>query len=226
MGYNEQSESLYSILGIPEKATHKDIRKAYLKKIVSEHPDKGGSKENFERVQKAYSTLSNCEERAIYDERRGVSQHNDCQAVRVDPNTAPRTYFSGDGIKVEVHGQTQIPKGDRYFRMKGTSVGQQTETCSDDNLSVLNSAICHGKENLRDSPLSLPARRQLGNSYLNRSKYYITKGKLHHARFDIEEVLSLCPEHEEALLILDTLLLNKEFDETMGDSNTTSSEEE
>lgn len=225
MGYDEQSESLYSILGISEKATHKDIRKAYLKKIVSEHPDKGGSKEIFERIQQAYSTLSNYEERAIYDERRGVSQRNDFQAVPTDPNTAPRTYFSGDGIKVEVHGQTQVSKDERYFRMKGTSVGQQTDTCNDGNLSVLNSAICQGKENFRDSPLSLTARRHLEDSYLNRAKYYQTIGKLHHARFDVEEVLSLCPERKEALLMLDRLQ-SKELDEQMSDSNMTSSEEE
>jgi len=224
MGYDE--ESFYSVLGISEKATHKDIRKAYLKKIVNEHPDKGGTKEVFESIQQAYSTLSNDEERAIYDERRGgVGQRLGSQAVPIDPNTAPRTYFSGDGIKVEVHGQTQIPQGDRYFRMKGTSVGQQTETCGNENLSVLNSAICQGKENFRHSPLSIPVRKQLENSYLNRSKYFITVGKLHHARFDVEEVLALCPKHEEALLMLDTLL-KQEMDKQMGDSNTISSEEE
>jgi curved DNA-binding protein CbpA len=226
MGYDDESESLYSILGISERATHKDIRKAYLKKIVSEHPDKGGSKEIFERIQRAYCTLSNYEERAIYDERRGASQRNDFQAVPIDPNTAPRTYFSGDGIKVEVHGQTQVSKDERYFRMKGTSVGQETGTCSNGNLSVLNSAICQGKKHFRDSPLSLTARRHLEDAYLNRSKYYQTIGKLHHARFDVEEVLSLCPEHKEALLLLDKLLSKESFDEHASDSNMTSSEEE
>ena len=63
----------YHVLGVSEKATPKELKKAYTKKALQCHPDKNPSnKEKAERCMKriaaAYSTLSNEEEKRKYDE--------------------------------------------------------------------------------------------------------------------------------------------------------------
>jgi len=41
-------------LGIQKDATDKDIKKAYRKKALKEHPDKGGDEEKFKEITKAH----------------------------------------------------------------------------------------------------------------------------------------------------------------------------
>lgn len=57
----------YTILGIPRTATHEEIRKAYKKKSMQHHPDRGGDQNEFVKVQQAYEILSNSDKRAAYD---------------------------------------------------------------------------------------------------------------------------------------------------------------
>ena len=62
------AESLYAILGLPERsATPEEIKRAYRKAAKSAHPDAGGSPEKFARIQHAYSVLSDPQRRARYD---------------------------------------------------------------------------------------------------------------------------------------------------------------
>jgi len=57
----------YSILGVPRNASAEDIRKAYKKKSMQHHPDRGGNEEEFKRVNEAYSTLKDPQKRQEYD---------------------------------------------------------------------------------------------------------------------------------------------------------------
>lgn len=57
----------YSILGIPRNASAEDIRKAYKKKSMQHHPDRGGNEEEFKRVNEAYSTLKDPQKKSAYD---------------------------------------------------------------------------------------------------------------------------------------------------------------
>lgn len=57
----------YSVLGVSNNATQDEIKKAYRKLAMETHPDKGGDKENFQRIQEAYDVLGNQEKRAQYD---------------------------------------------------------------------------------------------------------------------------------------------------------------
>ena len=57
----------YSILGINKDASDKDIRKAYKKKSMQHHPDRGGNEEEFKKVNEAYSTLKDPAKRQQYD---------------------------------------------------------------------------------------------------------------------------------------------------------------
>jgi DnaJ family protein A protein 2 len=58
----------YELLGVDKKATTEEIRKAFRKKALKEHPDKGGDPEKFKEVTGAYEVLSNPEKRQLYDD--------------------------------------------------------------------------------------------------------------------------------------------------------------
>jgi hypothetical protein len=60
-------QSLYDILQIPVYATDEEITNSYRRLALEYHPDRGGRKEQFQELQSAYSTLSDCDERRTYD---------------------------------------------------------------------------------------------------------------------------------------------------------------
>jgi DnaJ-class molecular chaperone len=60
----------YTILGVTEKATAEEIKRAYRKLASQHHPDKGGDKTRFQEIQSAYDTLSNPSKRQQYDMQR------------------------------------------------------------------------------------------------------------------------------------------------------------
>lgn len=47
----------YELIGVKVNATDQEIKKAYRKKALKEHPDKGGDIEKFKEITKAYETL-------------------------------------------------------------------------------------------------------------------------------------------------------------------------
>lgn len=57
----------YEILGVGNDFTKKELKSAYRDKAKASHPDHGGDKEEFQRVAKAYETLSNPAKREVYD---------------------------------------------------------------------------------------------------------------------------------------------------------------
>ena len=55
---NSEYSSLYELLGVSKDATDNDIKKAFRKKALKEHPDKGGDEEKFKEINKAHDVLS------------------------------------------------------------------------------------------------------------------------------------------------------------------------
>lgn len=60
--------NLYELLGVAKDASEDDIKKAWRRKALSDHPDKGGDKEKFQEAQNAYRVLSDEKLRRIYDQ--------------------------------------------------------------------------------------------------------------------------------------------------------------
>ena len=58
---------LYGVLGVDKTATTDEVRKAYRKKAVKAHPDAGGDREGWDRLQRAVLVLTNPRARARYD---------------------------------------------------------------------------------------------------------------------------------------------------------------
>src|SRR5438270_14085475 len=61
----------YKVLGVPETATEKDIRRAYRKLAKAHHPDAHpGSEERFKEISAAYDVVGDADKRKEYDEIR------------------------------------------------------------------------------------------------------------------------------------------------------------
>ena len=57
----------YSILGVNRNATPEEIKKAYRKQAMVNHPDRGGDEAKFKQITEAYEILSNSNKRSAYD---------------------------------------------------------------------------------------------------------------------------------------------------------------
>lgn len=58
---------LYDLLEVPANASPSEIKKAYRKKALVHHPDKGGDSQKFQKINMAYEILSDTEKRDMYD---------------------------------------------------------------------------------------------------------------------------------------------------------------
>merc|ERR1719440_1479656 len=68
---DEAKSDLYAVLGVARTAAPEEIKAAYKKLALANHPDKNpgdeSAKERFQRVGAAYATLSDPKKRQIYD---------------------------------------------------------------------------------------------------------------------------------------------------------------
>ena len=58
---------LYEDLGVHKNAPKSEIKKAYRRRAMKAHPDRGGDPEKFHAIQKAYDCLTDDARRAHYD---------------------------------------------------------------------------------------------------------------------------------------------------------------
>lgn len=107
----QAEDDYYDILGIKQTATLHEIKKAYRKKALEEHPDTNrgdpDANERFQKVNTAYEVLSDDDKRKAYDrcgvkcvEREGSMDHTD-----------PFASFFGFQFGGEERGPRDTPKG-------------------------------------------------------------------------------------------------------------------
>lgn len=62
------TKKYYDLIGVPKTASTDEIKKAFRKKALKEHPDKGGDPEKFKELTVAYEVLCDNEKRQLYDQ--------------------------------------------------------------------------------------------------------------------------------------------------------------
>jgi molecular chaperone DnaJ len=87
-------QDYYELLGVPRKASAKDIRTAFRKLARKYHPDLNpgdkSAEEKFKQLQEAYDVLSDSKKRQMYDEHGFYSEN-------FNPNAAPSRGGGGGG---------------------------------------------------------------------------------------------------------------------------------
>lgn len=85
----------YNILGVNRDATAIEITKAFRKLARANHPDRGGSTENFQLINEAYSVLKDPKKRRDYDLYGDASEDiNDSASGSDFGTTFARSFFS------------------------------------------------------------------------------------------------------------------------------------
>jgi len=97
----------YDLLGVGRTATQEEIKKAYRKKAMEHHPDRGGDEKSFKEVQEAYDTLSDDGKRTNYD-MYGKSDGRSPFGASFDFSD----FFSGFGMNSPFGGPRQSPDVD------------------------------------------------------------------------------------------------------------------
>lgn len=90
------TDAFYNTLGVNKEASQNDIKKAYRKKAMRHHPDKGGDAELFKGITRAYEVLSDPKKREVYDKygEKGLERGGDGGGM--DPSDI-FSFFGGGG---------------------------------------------------------------------------------------------------------------------------------
>jgi molecular chaperone DnaJ len=90
----QRGVSYYEDLQVDENASFDDIKKQFRKLAMQHHPDKGGDTEEFQRINRAYETLSDAEKRQQYDSE--LRNPFAGQQAHRDPFSAFGSMFGGN----------------------------------------------------------------------------------------------------------------------------------
>lgn len=80
----------FTVLGVSNQATDKEIKQAYRVLAMQHHPDRGGNQADFQKIQEAYQILSDPQQRAQWEQSMqhgnnripdGVAQWGDIHAM-------------------------------------------------------------------------------------------------------------------------------------------------
>lgn len=88
----------YDLLDVSPDASDADLKKAYRKKALRLHPDKGGDPELFKEVTHAYEVLSDSQRRGLYDARGEAGLSDSGMGGGMDPQDLFSQLFGGGGF--------------------------------------------------------------------------------------------------------------------------------
>jgi len=88
----------YDLLEVSPEASEAELKKAYRKKALRLHPDKGGDPELFKEVTHAYEVLSDSQRRSIYDARGEAGLSESGGMGGMDPQDLFSQLFGGGGF--------------------------------------------------------------------------------------------------------------------------------
>ena len=87
-------EDYYKVLGVSEKASGDEIKKAFRKLSLKHHPDRGGDSDVFKKINEAYQTLGDAEKREMYRMRKS-NPFGNFNANSADMDPILRMFFGG-----------------------------------------------------------------------------------------------------------------------------------
>mmetsp|Transcript_66705 Transcript_66705/g.159163 ORF Transcript_66705/g.159163 Transcript_66705/m.159163 type:complete len:366 (+) Transcript_66705:3-1100(+) len=88
----------YKLLDVEPDADEGQLKKAYKKVALKNHPDKGGDPEKFKEISNAYEVLSDPEKRKIYDQYGEEALQNGGGEGMGDPMDIFNSFFGGGGM--------------------------------------------------------------------------------------------------------------------------------
>lgn len=159
-------DNLYDTLGVSKTATKEEIKKAYKKKAIEHHPDKGGDEEIFKNVAHAYEILSDDDKRRKYDATGSTDSHQDFNPFGFDMDFFESMFkFSGFRQKQKLKGENIIIQFDINFNefftgFEKTISFEKAKGCKSCNSSGGKSTKCNscngqGKVNVGRGPFSV-----------------------------------------------------------------------
>lgn len=132
-------KNLYEILGLSNNASPQDIRKAYTRLAMENHPDKGGSEEKFKEISSAYDILKDPDKKKNYDLYGTIDENNASQSnfsffnmnvnnnnIIIQINVTLEQLYNGDKIKkivpvkriCKVCGGCGVKNNDKKYKCK------------------------------------------------------------------------------------------------------------
>ncbi len=215
------------MLGLTPSATSAEVRRAYLRRVAAAHPDKGGDRAAFDRVQAAHAVLSDPTERLIYDEQlqrrlaRSGGWH-EAVASGSGGDGRGRSCSSRRGVTVVVHGQTQgspCEQQQRAVFKEGQRAGCQNTDLLAATAEIRRLQGGGGGGGSSAGASAAAAAIDLAAAHLRRAELHKAAGQLHHALFDAEEALRLEPGSSRAAALIAELEAAAAADERGGSSS-------
>jgi hypothetical protein len=221
---SQKQRSLYEVLDVSPATTPHHLRNAYLRLLVTAHPDKGGSTELFQAVQHAYAVLSDPYERAAYDEGVGIPHNRQDHHV-----SGAKTVTTKIGVTAVVHGESG-PSAAWQPAAAPPATAATAGSCraaeEDAEIAALTAEI---QSLLSDGVINgAELQRALAELHTARGQLHLAAGRPHHAAFDAREALTACPAYAAAEEVMDAAeaLLASEMSGDHGRGGDSCSEEE
>jgi len=85
----------YDLLGVSRQATAEEIKRAYHRKAMDHHPDRGGSHRRMGRLNEAWAVLGDATKRREYDTELALQAAAASQPVRPNPSRGGRPRHGG-----------------------------------------------------------------------------------------------------------------------------------